>query len=59
MFEIMKLFALFNLKLDAGSTERICLTSRDEHSVLVVSYHDLKACLETAFNDLTQAGMRQ
>lgn len=46
-------------KLDAGSTERICLTSRDEHSVLVVSYHDLKACLETAFNDLTQAGMRQ
>eukprot|EP00112_Aurelia_sp_Birch-Aquarium-sp1_P006214 Seg1690.2 transcript_id=Seg1690.2/GoldUCD/mRNA.D3Y31 product="PAN2-PAN3 deadenylation complex subunit pan3" protein_id=Seg1690.2/GoldUCD/D3Y31 len=42
-------------KLDAGSTDRICLTSRDDQSVLVVSYHDLKACLETAFNDLVQA----
>lgn len=39
-------------KLDAGSSERICLTSRDELSILVVSYHDLKACLETAFQEL-------
>ncbi len=45
-------------QLDVGTTERICLTSRDDQSVLVVSYHDLKACLETAFNHLVPAGMR-
>eukprot|EP00794_Sanderia_malayensis_P007462 gene7462-8285_t len=45
-------------KLDAGSTERICLTSRDEQSILVVSYHDLKACMETAFNHLLSPGIR-
>jgi len=42
-------------KLDAGSTERICLSSRDEQSILVVSYHDLKACMETAFSELIQS----
>lgn len=41
-------------KLDTGSAERICLSSRDEQSILVVSYHDLKACLETAFSELIQ-----
>ncbi|XP_065668599.1 PAN2-PAN3 deadenylation complex subunit pan3 isoform X2 [Hydra vulgaris] len=41
-------------KLDSGSSERICLSSRDEQSILVVSYHDIKACLETAFSELTQ-----
>jgi len=42
-------------KLDAGSSDRICLSSRDELSILVVSYHDLKACLETAFSELIQS----
>jgi len=41
-------------KLDAGCSDRICLSSRDEQSILVVSYHDLKACLETAFSELLQ-----
>ncbi|XP_046853485.1 PAN2-PAN3 deadenylation complex subunit Pan3-like [Xenia sp. Carnegie-2017] len=40
-------------KLDSGSHEKICLISRDEQSVLVVSYRDLKACFEGAFNELT------
>lgn len=36
-------------KLDAGTEERILLVSRDEQSVLVVSYKDVKACVEAAF----------
>jgi len=44
-------------KLDAGSSERVCLTSRDEQSILVVSYHDLKACMESAFSELLQTNV--
>ncbi|TFY61339.1 hypothetical protein EVG20_g7096 [Dentipellis fragilis] len=36
-------------KLDAGTDERMMLVSRDEQSVLVVSYKDVKACVESAF----------
>ncbi|KAK3100528.1 hypothetical protein FSP39_021365 [Pinctada imbricata] len=39
-------------KLDAGSPEKICLMSRDEHSVLVVSYLELKQNFERAFSEL-------
>eukprot|EP01134_Creolimax_fragrantissima_P008087 CFRG8087T1 len=39
-------------KLDAGSSERVCLMSRDEQSILVVSYKDLKRCAQAAFDDL-------
>uniref|UniRef100_K1Q904 PAN2-PAN3 deadenylation complex subunit PAN3 n=3 Tax=Magallana gigas TaxID=29159 RepID=K1Q904_MAGGI len=39
-------------KLDSGSPERICLTSRDEQSVLVVSYAELKQNYERAFSEL-------
>lgn len=42
-------------KLDAGSPEKICLTSRDESSVLVVTYAELKQNFERAFNDLLTA----
>lgn len=38
-----------SLQLDAGSEERIMLVSRDEQSCLVVSYKELKACVESAF----------
>ncbi|KAH9976696.1 hypothetical protein BGW80DRAFT_1289831 [Lactifluus volemus] len=41
-------------KLDAGTDERIMLVSRDEQSVLVVSYKDVKACIASAFADLSQ-----
>ncbi|XP_065359012.1 PAN2-PAN3 deadenylation complex subunit PAN3 isoform X3 [Calliphora vicina] len=39
-------------KLDAGSLERVQLMSRDEQSVLIVTYVELKNCLEKAFSEL-------
>ncbi|KAH0535503.1 PAN2-PAN3 deadenylation complex subunit PAN3 [Cotesia glomerata] len=42
-------------KLDAGSPDKICLMSRDEQSVLVVSYAELRQCLENSFDELVQA----
>jgi PAB-dependent poly(A)-specific ribonuclease subunit 3 len=45
-------------KLDAGSEERIQLTSRDDQSVLIVSYKELKRGLEAAFMDLTKGSRR-
>ncbi|CAG9856789.1 unnamed protein product [Phyllotreta striolata] len=39
-------------KLDVGVPEKISLVSRDEQSVLVVSYAELKHCLEQSFNEL-------
>lgn len=41
-------------KLDAGSDERIMLVARDEQSCLVVSYKDVKACIDAAFIDLAR-----
>ncbi|KAF2874122.1 PAB-dependent poly(A)-specific ribonuclease subunit PAN3 [Massariosphaeria phaeospora] len=43
-------------KLDAGSDEKITLISRDEQTVFVVSYREVKRGLESAFQDLLQAG---
>jgi PAB-dependent poly(A)-specific ribonuclease subunit 3 len=45
--------------LDSGSPEKICLVSRDENSVLVVTYAELKQNFERAFNDLLTAGEPQ
>lgn len=39
-------------KLDAGSPEKICLVSRDDQNVLIVTFSELKKCFETAFNEL-------
>lgn len=39
-------------KLDAGSDENICLTSRDEQTSMIVSYKELKKQMLSAFNDL-------
>lgn len=39
-------------KLDAGVPEKVCLMSRDEQSILVVSYAELKHCLEQSFEEL-------
>ncbi|KAI6015704.1 kinase-like domain-containing protein, partial [Pisolithus marmoratus] len=41
-------------KLDCGSDERIMLVSRDEQSCLVVTYKEVKACIESAFSDLSR-----
>jgi PAB-dependent poly(A)-specific ribonuclease subunit 3 len=39
-------------KLDIGSDEKILLTSRDERSILVVSFADVKKCLEETFQEI-------
>ena len=36
-------------RLDAGTHEKVCLMSRDEQNVLVVTYHELRQCLEQSF----------
>ncbi|CAM1501597.1 Fc.00g035810.m01.CDS01 [Cosmosporella sp. VM-42] len=41
-------------KLDAGTDERICLTSRDEQTSFLVSYKELKKALGTAFGELVK-----
>ncbi|KAB0407007.1 hypothetical protein E2I00_018360 [Balaenoptera physalus] len=42
-------------QLDAGVPEKISLISRDEKSVLVVTYSDLKRCFENTFQELIAA----
>lgn len=44
-------------KLDAGVPEKVTLLSRDEQSLLVASYKDLKRCLEGTYAEL-QAKVR-
>ncbi|KAJ2432587.1 PAB-dependent poly(A)-specific ribonuclease subunit 3, partial [Coemansia sp. RSA 2424] len=39
-------------KLDAGSPEKVMLMSRDERSCLVVSYEEIKRCVEEAYQEL-------
>ncbi|CCA66483.1 related to Pab1 dependent poly(A)-specific ribonuclease PAN3 [Serendipita indica DSM 11827] len=39
-------------KLDCGSEEKLMLVSRDEQSCLVVSYKEIKRCVESAFREL-------
>ena len=41
-------------KLDIGAEEKILLTSRDEKSMLVLSFKDLRRCLAEAFAELVQ-----
>ncbi|KAL1699980.1 kinase-like domain-containing protein [Schizophyllum commune] len=36
-------------KLDAGADERVMLVARDEQSCLVVTYKEIKQCMESAF----------
>ncbi|KAM8976823.1 PAN2-PAN3 deadenylation complex subunit PAN3 isoform 2-T2 [Pelodytes ibericus] len=46
-------------KLDAGVPEKISLISRDEKSVLVVTYSDLKRCFDNTFQELVAASNGQ
>ncbi|ORX99458.1 hypothetical protein K493DRAFT_110095 [Basidiobolus meristosporus CBS 931.73] len=41
-------------KLDAGVDEKIMLMSRDEQSCLIVSYKELKNCIDQAFSELAR-----
>ncbi|WIA38117.1 hypothetical protein OEZ86_001478 [Tetradesmus obliquus] len=46
-------------KLDAGVSEQVLLQSRDERSLLVVSYADVKRCIEAAIAELRTSGRPQ
>ncbi|XP_048850573.1 PAN2-PAN3 deadenylation complex subunit pan3-like isoform X2 [Brienomyrus brachyistius] len=46
-------------KLDAGVPEKISLLSRDEKSILVVTYSDLKRCFDSTFQELIGAASGQ
>ncbi|CAG8797074.1 37242_t:CDS:2, partial [Gigaspora margarita] len=39
-------------KLDTDVDERIMLMSRDKQSCLIVSYKEIKNCIDSAFRDL-------
>ncbi|KAK7525836.1 PAB-dependent poly(A)-specific ribonuclease subunit PAN3 [Phyllosticta citriasiana] len=45
-------------KLDVASDEKISLVSRDEQSVLVVSYREVKRAIDQAFNELIKPKRR-
>ncbi|GLB44144.1 putative regulatory subunit of the poly(A)-nuclease (PAN) deadenylation complex, one of two cytoplasmic mRNA deadenylases involved in mRNA turnover [Lyophyllum shimeji] len=45
-------------KLDAGTDEKVMLVARDEQSCLIVSYKEIKRCIEEAFGDLTRASTK-
>ncbi len=38
-------------RLDSGVSDKVCLMSRDEQNVLVVSYSELRHCLEQSFSE--------
>jgi len=42
-------------RLDAGIPDKVCLMSRDEQNVLVVSYSELKNCLEQSYGEVLSA----
>ena len=39
-------------RLEQASPEKLCLVSRDEQNVLIVSYAELKKCFDNSFDDL-------
>ncbi|KAI8914902.1 hypothetical protein DFJ77DRAFT_463882 [Powellomyces hirtus] len=43
-------------KLDAGVDEKLMLTSRDDNSCLIVSYKELRSCVENTFLELCKQG---
>ena len=46
---LLSLICNLATQLDAGTEEKIMLVARDEQSCLVVSYKDIKQCIESAF----------
>ena len=57
LFFLLFFCCFFCFQLEAGTSEKVCLVSRDEQSVLVVSYRDLKTCFEGAFNEILSASL--
>ena len=46
-------------KLDLGLPEKVMLLSRDEMSMLLVSYADVKQCIDTAYKELEAGAGRR
>jgi len=46
-------------KLDAASPEKALLTSRNQDSILIVSYQELNRCIRSAFQELRDAAMAE
>ena len=46
-------------KLDLGLPEKVLLLSRDEMSMLLVSYADVKQCIDTAYKELEAGAGRR
>jgi PAB-dependent poly(A)-specific ribonuclease subunit 3 len=46
------------LQLDAGSEEKIMLVARDEQSCLVVTFKEVKACIDSAFRSVLKFVLR-
>lgn len=46
-------------KLDAGTEEKVCLTSRDEQTSFLLSYKELKKQLGHSFGELVKGGTKQ
>ena len=44
-------------KLDCGVDERLMLVSRDSQNALVVTYTDLKMCMDNTFSELSMSSM--
>jgi PAB-dependent poly(A)-specific ribonuclease subunit 3 len=51
VFDMGHMLRCLNM-LDAGTEERICLTSRDEQTSFIVTYKELKKQLGNAFSEL-------
>ena len=49
LIELCSRFDVVLYQLDAGSEEKVMLVARDEQSCLVVSYREIKSCVEAAF----------
>ncbi|KAK9820130.1 hypothetical protein WJX72_006407 [[Myrmecia] bisecta] len=43
-------------KLDAGVPEKVLLLSRDDQSLLQISYADVKRCIDSVYDELKQRG---
>ena len=46
-------------KLDAGDSETMLLSSRDKKDLFVVSFNDIRRCLEASFSELQDQAVGQ
>jgi PAB-dependent poly(A)-specific ribonuclease subunit 3 len=54
LLDLSHIVSSLNL-LEQASPEKVCLLSRDEQNVLIVSYAELKKCFDSSFGDLFPA----